>query len=207
MIEQKINAKGNTCWDVRRAETGPILGTVFSTSLSTLPFEAFSYRPSVLAHRCATVEEGEEWILNRVVTVDELQALPDSELNALAAKLRGWTTAFGGIEIAGETVREHHFEGRDKKGELGAIISVHDWMPATDRNQSGELLQWAAKRGGEDYAFSSDLATFIEFQAIFQSEEISDPVEVEPLFSINEYSARSETIAFCAAMLALEASN
>ena len=137
--------------------------------------------------------------------INELQALPDAELNALAAKLRGWTLAYSDHDSFRGVTGQYYFNGDSATVE--AICTEGDWAPATDRNQSGELLQWAAKRGGEDYAFSSDLATFIEFQAIFQPEEISDPVEAEPLFNINKYSARAETIAFCAAMLALEASN
>lgn len=135
------------------------------------------------------------------MTIDELQALPDKELNALAAKLRGWGLTFGGIEVAGEIVREHHFEGRDKNGELGAIISVHDWTPATSHDQSRELLQWA----GEIHCLWFGICVgskCVEERVSVYLENGADKVIQEILVPGND--ARAETIAFCAAMLAIE---
>ena len=190
MIEEKINAKGNTCWDVRKTATGPILGTVFSTSLPTLSFEAFSYCPSALAHRCETVEDGERWILDRVVTVSELQALPDTELNALAAKLRGWKLENG---------RYWEEDGSRSTSEM----RLDRWTPATSRDQSGALLQWAATQG---CYFTIGFGDFnSEVRVRINLERNEREIFVDETIPGND--ARAETIAFCVAMLAMETQN
>lgn len=60
------------------------------------------------------------------------------------------------------------------------ITESYKWKPTTDRNQSGELLMWAQLQGAK-------------FQQI---------VAADGVLEIN-ISARAETIAFCAAMLAM----
>ena len=133
-------------------------------------------------------------------TLADLQAMADADLNALAAELRGWNLTFGSIEIplrasGTETVREYHWEGRDSNGEMGAIVADCDWKPATDRNQSGELLECATAQGA---GFIIDRFGGSSRIACYQGKDCAW------ICAIPGNDAHAETIAFCAAMLAMK---
>lgn len=123
------------------------------------------------------------------MTIEQLQALPDKELNALAAKLRGWYDC--------EASNRPCYHDNETLAEVCA-----NWTPATSRDQSGALLEWAVAHG-------------VESKINIGSEpyiEITWPDAPENLHSLNGADwieilgsdARSQTIAFCAAMLAIE---
>lgn len=138
----------------------------------------------------------------KTYTIEELQAMPDADLNKLAAELRGWRVAFGAVDTpAGETVREHHWEGEDENGELGAIISLLDWQPASDRNQSGKLLMWAMKKHGLTFLIPFDL-TDDEIEVTVW--ETRSPIKPRVVLTISGNDARAETESFCAAMQAIQ---
>ncbi len=122
--------------------------------------------------------------MNKVYTIEELQALPDGDLNALAAELRGFYNhplAF--------SLYDTNANGRSVE-----ICEKSDWQPTTDRNQSGELLTWAWRTHG------------ILFHIGFTGGASMGYVQYETAVefgTIKGNNARAETVAFCAAMLAM----
>lgn len=106
--------------------------------------------------------------LNKYTQAD-VEAMSDAELSRLASALR-----------------------------FGQEITWDIWSPATDRNQSGELLQFAAHKMGMDYTFVSDLHTYV------QIEQRESPGTWRKIVSVKGATARSETIAAVCALLALE---
>lgn len=124
------------------------------------------------------------------MTIDELQALPDKELNALAAKLRGLKTFnFQGVKWLGVTDAQGVTHGKHK---------LREWTPATSRDQSGELLTWAWRNHGILFhiGFTGGASPgYVQFET---------PVTHH---TVRGNDARAETIAFCAAMLALKTQN
>ena len=106
--------------------------------------------------------------LNKYTQAD-VAALSDAELSRLASALR-----------------------------FGREITWDIWSPATDRNQSGELLQFAAYKMGMDYTFVSDLHTYV------QIEQRELPCTWNKIIAVKGATARSETIAAVCALLAIE---
>ena len=102
-------------------------------------------------------------------TQADVEAMSDAELSRLASALR-----------------------------FGQEITWDIWSPATDRNQSGELLQFAAYKMGMDYTFISDLHTYV------QIEQRELPCTWNKIIAVKGATARSETIAAVCALLALE---
>lgn len=128
--------------------------------------------------------------MTNTYTIADLQALPDNDLNALAAKLRGlqYLPRFGNV---------FNFVWFD-----GEKIYAQDVAFADNRDQSGELLQWAAKQGcyftigfGD---FNSDVRVRINLERTQYGER-----EIFLDATIPANDARAETSAFCAAMLAM----
>lgn len=110
--------------------------------------------------------------MTNTFTLAELQALPNADLNALAAELRGYRND------------PSNAAWYDEHG--GRFDYEYEFTPATDRNKSGELLMWAAAQGAE-------------FEIQFRA--------TPKIFFLHTHmkanDARAETIAFCAAMLAM----
>ncbi len=106
--------------------------------------------------------------MSETYTIADLQAMPDDALNALAAELR-WQKE----------------------------ITWDIWSPTSDRNQSGELLQWAEAHRG--CAFDIQIGRN-EAIGIF----IPPNATRFPDVVVSGNDARAETIAFCAAMLAMK---
>ena len=106
--------------------------------------------------------------LNKYTQAD-VEAMSDAELSRLASGLR-----------------------------FGEEITWDIWSPATDRNQSGELLQFAAYKMGMDYTFISDMHTYV------QIEQRELPCTWNKIIAVKGATARSETIAAVCALLALE---
>ncbi len=106
--------------------------------------------------------------LNKYTQAD-VEAMSDAELSRLASALR-----------------------------FGQEITWDIWSPATDRNQSGELLQFAAYKMGMDYTFISDMHTYV------QIEQRELPCTWNKIIAVKGATARSETIAAVCALLALE---
>ena len=102
-------------------------------------------------------------------TQADVEAMSDAELSRLASALR-----------------------------FGQEITWDIWSPATDRNQSGELLQFAAYKMGMDYTFISDLHTYV------QIEQRELPCTWNKIIAVKGATARSETIAAVCALLVLE---
>ena len=119
------------------------------------------------------------------MTIEQLQALPDKELNALAAKLRGWYDC-----EAGNRPCYHDSE---------TLAEVCDnWTPATDRNQSGELLEWFIETQWKGLYL-------IRSGKLFRSVCLTAWTDGDDLnIEVNGTGAKAETIAFCAAMLAIQ---
>lgn len=128
-------------------------------------------------------------------SIESIAALDDSALNALAAELRGWIFRESGIltDKSGEEVRESECV----VFKLGTASDSYPyfWQPVKNRNQSGELLQWAIAKGVD---FMIRLNRSRPRITIFRS------TFGESLITIEANDARAETIAFCAAMLATE---
>lgn len=121
------------------------------------------------------------------MTLEQLTALSDPELSVLAArKIHGWQVGFGTWEERGIFVRCHIYESAG-----GAVMPVHDYTPATNRNQSGELLRVMASRGAEFVQYL-DKAPLIKVWAVFFAGDVPGN------------SARSETLAALMAAFALE---
>ena len=130
-------------------------------------------------------------------TVAELLAMPANALNAMAAELRGWYISHGQnwqTEADGKYVRCSVYNDSE-----GAVMPQSEWTPATDRNQSGELLQWAAKE--KDAAFSISIEGDYR-QVGLATPDPSSVFDIEQVVDGND--AHAETAAFCAAMLTLE---
>ena len=106
--------------------------------------------------------------LNKYTQAD-VAALSDAELSRLASALR-----------------------------FGQEITWDIWSPATDRNQSGELLQFAAHKMGMDYTFVSDLHTYV------QIEQRESPGTWRKIVAVKGATARAETVAAVCALLAIE---
>lgn len=127
------------------------------------------------------------------LTQEQLAALPDEELNALAAtRVMGW-------KKREETYRIFDVESgilRDWVDPDGKCQSaVCDWSPTADRNQSGGLLAKMAERGGEftaDYG-GEDRVTWMDRRGFWNK--------------VPGNSARAETIAAILAAQALEERN
>ena len=103
--------------------------------------------------------------LNKYTQVD-VAALSDAELSRLASALR-----------------------------FGREITWDIWSPATDRNQSGELLQFAADNGA---AFTVN---------VFRSASVDAWIHLstyEGHIKISGATARAETVAAVCALLAIE---
>jgi hypothetical protein len=103
--------------------------------------------------------------LNKYTQV-EVAALSDAELSRLASVLR-----------------------------FGREITWDIWSPATDRNQSGELLQFASHKGA---AFTINMMCSTD--AWIYSSVNTFPGQIK----ISGATARSETIAAVCALLAIE---
>ena len=121
---------------------------------------------------------------DQTYTIAELLALPDERLNALAAELRGYKLV--------ETVWDSAYENGS-----GDSIPVTEWTPATDRNQSGELLTLATAQG---LGFMVDWFGVGDTPARISCYQQADCAW---LCEIPGNDARAETVAFCAAMLAM----
>lgn len=113
-------------------------------------------------------------------SIESLTALDNSALNELAAELRGYW-------ISDDPMFKHFWLDAD----CNTVSHVADWSPAVDRNQSGELLQWAIAKG-------------VDFMIRLNRSRPRITIFGESLITIEANDARAETIAFCAAMLAME---
>ncbi len=116
--------------------------------------------------------------MNNTHTIAELEALPDDDLSALAAELRGWHFADGLLWLDNTSL------GLDWK-----------YKPATNHNQSRELMAWAATQYSVRFCTITGMGIYSGITQI-------DEHGYEPWGEIPGTSARSETVAFCAAMLA-----
>ena len=129
-------------------------------------------------------------------TLAELQAMPSDDLSALAAELRGWKFSAAGIleDGSGQEVRQKNCV----VFKLGTASESYPyfWSLATDRNQSGELLQWLTRRYWTvDVGFGLGNAAIVA---------MVDDGELDKTIKIPGNDARAETVAFCAAMLAIK---
>lgn len=132
---------------------------------------------------------------DQTYTIAELLALPDERLNALAAELRGYklveTVPFNEWQKGGAKWDSAYENGS------GDSIPVTEWTPATDRNQSGELLTLATAQG---LGFMVDWFGVGDTPARISCYQQADCAW---LCEIPGNDARAETVAFCAAMLAM----
>ena len=124
-------------------------------------------------------------------SIESLTALDNSALNELAAELRGWIFRESGIltDESGEEVRESECV----VFKLGTASDSYPyfWQPVKNRNQSGELLQWAIAKG-------------VDFMIRLNRSRPRITIFGESLITIEANDARADTVAFCAAMLAME---
>lgn len=130
---------------------------------------------------CPLHGESENATKGEAHTVAELLAMPDPALNALAAELRGIRRAAGSggwIEDSTEDFYDEIF------------------LPATERNQSGELLEWATDETG--ICFDIFIQPGGGWVWIVWTEANKENTEIPG------NDAHAETAAFCAAMLTLE---
>ncbi len=109
-------------------------------------------------------------------TIADLLAMPDDALNALAAELRGYTLS------------KTKIFWRDANEEV--ICHRRSFAPATDRNQIGELFDWAVKE--------HDMGFMIRIGGGYPRVVCLGDAWI----TIKGNSARAKTAAFCAAMLA-----
>lgn len=119
-------------------------------------------------------------------TLAELQAMPDNDLNAMAAELRGLRNIEGDGGI-------RDWIWVDVDGQFYDEI----FLPTTDRNQSREILDWFVEAQWK-------AGYTIRYGKIIRSVSVTaaadgDDVNVE----VNGAGAKAETIAFCAAMQAM----
>lgn len=114
---------------------------------------------------------------NQTHTADTLAALPDAELDALAAKVKGWNLWQGFWNTA---------DGKQvQPGGLRAI----DWQPTRDANQALALLAWAEGEG------------IAEFEICVRSlPRVVVYLEGRLIFTVLGEGARAMTIAFILAM-------
>lgn len=152
-------------------------------------------------------------------TIAELQAMDDDTLNALAAELRGWHLE----EVEEFSDRDWYFGNnshpalyRTYKDDNGFVCHFKDWKPATDRNQSGALIEWLLaecfhrKQPGQVTAWNpgKPMRGYVQVQIPKQSGLSPERLafwkgDANHLFIIHGNDARAETVAFCAAMLAI----
>ena len=128
-------------------------------------------------------------------TIDELLALPDGELNALAAELRGWY--IGGL-LGKEEIDVWCTGEKSPHDSYKRQIRVADWQPATSRDQSGELLESfvETQRKGCYAVRSGKLFRSVSIQAATTGDDVN--------VSVPGSGAKEQTVAFCAAMLAIQ---
>lgn len=124
-------------------------------------------------------------------TLAELQAMPNDGLDALAVEMRGWKFSAAGI-----LEDENGQEVRQKDCVVFKLSTASEsypyfWTPATDRNQSGKLLEWLIANGWRGAAYYTSPAR-IEIWHYNYGKNVQ----------VAGWNARAETIAFCAAMLA-----
>lgn len=125
-------------------------------------------------------------------SIESITALDNSALNELAAKLR--------------TLRHVCRSTNDWIWE-DALGNFYDeiFLPATDRNQSRELLQWAMTQ--KDAVFSVHIEHSFKRVDVavpdLATQDSSGRMLFDREFTIEGNDARAETIAFCAAMLAI----
>ena len=137
--------------------------------------------------------------MSRNYTITELLAMPDDDLNALAAELRGWTISYGQPwhNEDDEFIRCDVYNDHE-----GAVMPVNEWSPYTNRNQSYDLLTWAA-----DQTFEINRCTVIFEITIDSAPRTARGIHAWSSngmdFEVPGNGARAETIAFCAAMLAM----
>lgn len=143
-------------------------------------------------------------------TLAELQAMPNDDLNALAAELRG-------LQYLPRSGNVFDFVWMD-----GDKVYAQEIAFTADRNQSGELLQWAAARFDgaitkEPIMFDVTFGRFERnkrlpgidaYQHKFVERGYDKRMEwsgsAKWIVQIPGNDARAETIAFCAAMLAMK---
>lgn len=130
----------------------------------------------------------------KTYTIEELIAMPDADLNALAAELRGWFLRRevwlenrNGQEVTVAATPNAYFDLRR---------SYPVWQPATDRNQSGELLEWLLDKHSFAGCLNYTSPPSIEIWTSGWATAIS--------VTISGNTARAEVIAFCAAMQAIQ---
>jgi hypothetical protein len=119
-------------------------------------------------------------------TIADLCALPNDALDAMAVELRGW----------------HWIESDlvDESGEVQVMWPVC-FTPTTNHNQSGKLLSHAVSNG---CAFEINIGDepFVEFTWPDAPEALTSRNGAD-WREIPGNDARTETIVFCAAMLAM----
>lgn len=134
-------------------------------------------------------------------TIADLLALPDDALNAMAAELRGWYLE----EVEEFTDKDWYFGNSSKpcmfrtykdSNSNGFACDFSKWTPATNLNQSRELLQRATDETG--HCFNVFIQPGGGHVWIIGDEASKETTEIP--FN----SAHAETAAFCAAMLAME---
>jgi len=145
-------------------------------------------------------------------TVAELQAMPDDDLNALAAELRGWTSVDRstgneyGSSLSFWWADKSQIDGNDDDY---YIMPEREFLPATDRNQSRELLECARTKGAEFFIAFWRREPHVRYSISknpldWNTAYVTFYIEAIPLLrTIPGNDARAETIAFCAAMLAM----
>jgi len=74
----------------------------------------------------------------KTYTIDELIAMPDDELNALAGTVMGWSCP------SSKELKKGAWPGYDKGN--GEYLHMSNWRPAANRSQSCELLEWFTSR-------------------------------------------------------------
>ena len=125
-------------------------------------------------------------------TIADLLALDNDALNAMAAELRGWTLRVEEYRIGHPLIEAGVL--RDYISADGRTMSaVADYSPSLDRNQSRACLKHATTNGVRvDVCFRPEVA-YTTFY-----------IEAIPLMrTVQGNDARAETVAFCAAMLAM----
>lgn len=95
------------------------------------------------------------------MTISELQAMSDQELNALAAKLRGWKLLESDHGSWRGVTGNYYFESENGEAEC----SEGDWTPATDRNQSG--ARSSARRERDSLTTPPGCRSFLLFRRPF----------------------------------------
>lgn len=128
--------------------------------------------------------------MSETYTLAELQAMDNSALNAMAAELRKLESVRCASGF-GEIVEDWLCDTPTSV----PLYRAADWSPTTDRNQSGELLEWLA-----DQSFSMSIGRD-HFGIVSVGISHSDYVTIG---AHDKRWALAETVAFCAAMLAME---